>query len=865
MANNNHFLLTLDTLAPTGSISAPRYFKENGKVTIVTGDAQKMYVWFDDKDAGVREDAPAAFIDAATEITSAFEADGNFYYHLVLVDDVGNESEVYNTEMITFDKTAPIVNSVSVKDGASFTTSHMVPVKVVFEDALSGVVTVQLTGDITAVTHSLTAAEIEAGEVTLDVTLNALTETEGEEGAVRTVIATVTDAAGNVSVSKEDSIEYDPVEPEAALYLKTADGSANLPGIVNNTEFMAQISIDVAHEDVVGYKIWEDPNGANEPVSYTTIEAGTTPIEVVMNCTTGDGEKVINAKIIDRAGNEKVLAPKSFVLAQTVGTATIVSDKAYISKIEGFTTATISTTVVEGSATTKSWRLLSGNEEVKAGTGAVPATIVITTSDSPFTAEGAHELKLEVTDVATSVVVSDPITVTSDFTGPVASTIATDAWYNKTAGFVASAADDTAGMAYMQAWISNKANDEEAKGTEIAYAATNAADVDKFDWSGATQSDENYAHIKYTDAVGNVTYAHSAAFGYDTVAPELPIITLPETSSTVSSKATISYNDPTSGVAQMKIWGDITEAATEVDAQWVTAGTAYSITFIEGDGNKVVYVKVKDVAGNESVAAESNPCELDTTIPSATLVLRTADDSAQLPNFTAVPKIAVHVSGGDDIEEGKAIQYLLYGDFSYGAQGAQGVTEAAAVWTDLVYVDGQAYMVVTDMFLTEGEGNKNIYLKVKDNAGNISPEPEPIVTKAAQVVYYDPSAPEVVVSGVDYNRISKMHTARHDNAAKFNDETHFVFTPSEAIQAYKVVAYADQAAAEAGSDADAVIPSDAGSVNMSATGLSSADAVNAMIRGADLESAVPGDGIKIVVVYVQDLAGTWSVAAQFAV
>lgn len=862
MANNNHFLLTLDTLAPSGSISAPRYFKENGKITIVTDDAQKMYVWFDDKDAGVRGDAPADFIDAAKEIMSTFEADGNFYYHLVLVDDVGNESEVYNTEMITFDQTAPVVNSVSIKNGASYTISRSVPVEVTFEDALSGVVTVELAGDIAPVTHSLTADEIEAGKVVLTVELNALTVEEGEEGADRIVTAIVTDAAGNVSVSKEDTIKLDTVAPTAALYLKTPDGSANLPAFVNKTEFMAELDIDTAHSDVIGYKVWGDVEGAaSEPVSYTTVPVGTDPIQAIFNFTTGDGPKTVNAKVIDEAGNETLLAPwTKTALAQNVATAAIISDKAYISKIDGFTTAIISTTVVEGSAATKSWRLLSGETVVKSGEGAVPATIEVTTADAPLTAEGAHELKLEVTDVATSVVVSDPITVTSDFTGPVASTITTDAWYNKTAGFVASAADGTAGMAYMQAWVSNKANDEEAKGTEIAYAATSAADVNKFDWSSATQSAENYAHIKYTDAVGNVTYAHSAAFGYDTVAPKAGSISIPEYNNTPSINATISYDSTdVSGVAEMKVWGDIEAAATEVDAQWVTVATSYAVTLTKGDGNKTLYVKFRDVAGNESIEPYATTTgELDETVPAATLALRVADDSAALPAHSSVAKFAAHVSGGDDAAEGKAVQYLIYGDFSYGAQSAQGVTEATAVWTDLVYVDGQTYMVVSDMFMTEGEGNKNVYLKVKDNAGNIS-------AAAAQVVYYDPSAPEVVVSGVDYNRISLMPTPRHDNAAKLNNETHFVFTPSEPIQAYKVVAYADQASAEAGSYADAAMPSDGGSVNMAATGLNSADAVSAKICGADLQSAVPGDGIKIITVYVQDLAGTWSVAAQFAV
>jgi hypothetical protein len=59
---------------------------------------------------------------------------------------------------------------------------------------------------------------------------------------------------------------------------------------------------------------------------------------------------------------------------------------------------------------------------------------------------------------------------------------------------------------------------------------------------------------------------------------------------------------------------------------------------------------------------------------------------------------------------------------------------------------------------------------------------------------------------------------------------------------------------------------DNGSVNMYASGLSSNEARDAMIRGADFEAALGGeghDGLHWVVVYVQDLAGQWSVAAEF--
>lgn len=852
---NNHFKLTLDTLAPSGSISANRYYNANGSFTIVKGDATRMSVWFDKKEVGVREDAPA-FVAAADSFATAFAADGNYYGHLVLVDDVGNESEVYNTSVITYDATKPVVNSVSINNGGSFTTKQDVTVVVTFEDALSGAVSVKLSGDIESeVTHSLSAEEISSGSVTLSAKLNSLANEEGEEGAIRTIEAIVTDAAGNASDAKSDAIELDTVAPSGGLYLKTADGSANLPAYVNNTAFAVEIVVDDAHSDVVRYTLTGDFVGAPKSGDIT----GNKILVEGLNLKEGDGVKSIAGTIVDEAGNVYQLSAKTVNLAQNVGTASITADNAYISKVEGHTKSTISVTVAEGSSAFASWELKSGDVVVKSGAGAPPATIEVTSADAPLSAEGAHGLKLYVTDIATNVIESNEIVVNSDFTGPVASEIAVNAWYKAQSGFVASATDAGAGMATMQAWISESANDESAKGTQIAYSATGAADTAKFDWSGANQSDSNYVHIKYVDAVGNVTYAHSAAFGYDTVAPGAGSISIPAYTNTPSINATISYSDATSGVEMMKVWGDIEAASTEVDAQWVPVATSHSVTLKTGDGNKTVYVKFKDVAGNESVEPYANATgELDQTAPSATLGLFKADGVTPKPAHSVLPTLSAHVSGGDDALAGAAKEYKLYGDFTYDAQQAQGVTEAAASWVTLGYDLGQAYLTVKNMYVTSGDGQKNIYLKVRDNAGNES-------TAAVQSFIYDTTAPTVEVSDVDYNRISKMHTARLDNASKFNDETHFNFKPDSVIQAYKVVAYGSEAAATAGSSADTAIGNANGSVNMSATGLNSDAIVAAMIRGADLEAASAGDGLKVVVVYVQDLAGTWSIAAKFSV
>lgn len=57
MANNNNFNLTLDTLAPTGSITRPDlYINANGNLTINKGDATYMKVWFNSTAAGTKSD-----------------------------------------------------------------------------------------------------------------------------------------------------------------------------------------------------------------------------------------------------------------------------------------------------------------------------------------------------------------------------------------------------------------------------------------------------------------------------------------------------------------------------------------------------------------------------------------------------------------------------------------------------------------------------------------------------------------------------------------------------------------------------------------------------------------------------------------
>lgn len=74
---------------------------------------------------------------------------------------------------------------------------------------------------------------------------------------------------------------------------------------------------------------------------------------------------------------------------------------------------------------------------------------------------------------------------------------------------------------------------------------------------------------------------------------------------------------PTTGY-QMKIWGNITAAATEDAASWETFTTSKAVTLSTGDGAKVVYVKARDAVWNEA-AYVSASIQLVTTVPIVTI------------------------------------------------------------------------------------------------------------------------------------------------------------------------------------------------------------------------------------------------------
>lgn len=166
--------------------------------------------------------------------------------------------------------------------------------------------------------------------------------------------------------------------------------------------------------------------------------------------------------------------------------------------------------------------------------------------------------------------------------------------------------------------------------------------------------------------------------------------------------------------------------------------------------------------------------------------------------------------------------------------GIEGVdSEAAASW--------ETFNASKSITLTDGDGLKTVYVKVKDDVGNESSIVSDSITLTTMV-------PVVTVNGPDKAKISKV-TGYDSAIISFTVDTDFI--------EYKVCVVSATNAIES---AGTTIPTTNGSINTSGTGTYSANsAISVTIKGADLESASTGNGVKIIKVFAKDSAGNWSV------
>lgn len=211
---------------------------------------------------------------------------------------------------------------------------------------------------------------------------------------------------------------------------------------------------------------------------------------------------------------------------------------------------------------------------------------------------------------------------------------------------------------------------------------------------------------------------------------------------------------------------------------------------------------------------------LDTTAPSD--VVLTINDGDVYTSSTAV-KLTITLAD----EQTKGYQMKLW--------GVAGVLEeAGANWENFVHSK--------TVNLPGGDGLKIVFLKVRDDVGNES------LTVSSSITL-NTTVPVVTVTGPDRSKIS---TAEGFQKAIIN------FTADVPFEAYKVCVVPTGSAQQ---EAGIPIPTEGGSINTSgaAGGYPASTNIEVTITGEDLECASPGDGVKVIKVFVCNASGIWSV------
>lgn len=215
---------------------------------------------------------------------------------------------------------------------------------------------------------------------------------------------------------------------------------------------------------------------------------------------------------------------------------------------------------------------------------------------------------------------------------------------------------------------------------------------------------------------------------------------------------------------------------------------------------------------------------LDTTPPANPSII--IEDNAQ---FTAEQLVMCAISTSDANTAGYQIK--IWGDVDASHDPNIKTTENDSSWF--------GYTTAKQVKLSSGDGNKTLYLRIRDDVHNVSAQVSDSIT-------LDTTKPIVTITGPDVSKISKV-TGKNEAA--------FSFVVDEDITEWKVKVVASTGAAH---DTGTVISTAGGSQNMTGGELSEAQVVNCKIVGQDLENASPGDGQKIVKVFVKDNAGNWS-------
>ena len=117
----------------------------------------------------------------------------------------------------------------------------------------------------------------------------------------------------------------------------------------------------------------------------------------------------------------------------------------------------------------------------------------------------------------------------------------------------------------------------------------------------------------------------------------------------------------------------------------------------------------------------------------------TLDTTAPTSGSISLPAKANSVSVTATLSATGATYMKIYGDIAASSGSSTAISESDASWV--------AYSASASLYLTSGDATKTVYVKFKDDVGNVS-------SAASASCVLDTSAPSVTIVGPDVDRKS---------------------------------------------------------------------------------------------------------------
>jgi uncharacterized repeat protein (TIGR02543 family) len=598
---------TYDTQPPTGgtvSINGGAAYTNSTAVTLTLSatDAAQMMISEDSGFSGASYEAYAA---SKSFILSA--GDGTKTVYVKYRDAAGNGAEAVN-DTILLDTHTPVVSLSSTAPNP--TNTSPIPVIITFDEAVTGFDEDDISvGNGTVESGSL----VESGAA---YTVNII---PAADGAVTVDIAAniAQDLAGNNNTAADRlSIIYDIVRPTVTLSSLAADPT-NLSPVPVTITFS---------EAVTGFTESGITVGNGTVASGSLSGSGTT---YTVNITpTADGAITVDVPADaaqDAAGNTNTAAAQ---LSRTYDTQPPTGGAISINGGAAYTTSTAVTLTL--SATDAVQMIISENSNFS---GASYEAYAAGKSFTLSLGDNVKTVYVKYRDAAGNETEAISDTITLDTLVPSVSLTTASPTNTSPIPVTITFSEDVTGFDITDILVgygskSNFSGSGAVYTVNIIPAADGVVTVDV--GSGAAQ-----------DAVGHInTAADRLSITYDTQPP---------TGGTISINGGAAYTNSTAvtltlsatGAAQMKISENIEFSDTDYESY--TADRSFTLS--SGDGDKTIYVKYKDAAGNEA-ASVSDTIRLDTHVPEVSLS-STAPDTTNLSPIPVVISFDEIVTGFD--------------------------------------------------------------------------------------------------------------------------------------------------------------------------------------------------------------------------